>query len=111
MNRYYLASTACLVAVLVACVFQPLVLSGAEQTAAERQAALIAVLESPDAAGAEKAITCKHLARFGDGQAVPALAALLDDEQLAAWARIALEAIPDPAADAALRARAAGRGG
>jgi hypothetical protein len=39
--------------------------------------------------------------------AVPALAALLTDEQLAAWARIALEAIPDPAADQALREAAA----
>ncbi len=103
MNRYFFGNTACLMAVLVASVLPPLGLAGAEQSAAERQAAMIAVLESPDAPGAEKAITCKHLARFGDGQAVPALAALLGDEQLAAWARIALEAIPDPAADAALR--------
>ncbi|MGD9647010.1 MAG: HEAT repeat domain-containing protein, partial [Pirellulales bacterium] len=36
--------------------------------------------------------------------AVPELAKLLADEQLASWARIALEAIPDPAADEALRA-------
>ena len=33
---------------------------------------------------------------------MPELAKLLGDEQLASWSRIALEAIPDPAADAAL---------
>ncbi|PWU15923.1 MAG: hypothetical protein C5B50_14535 [Verrucomicrobia bacterium] len=51
----------------------------------------------------DKAIACKQLAICGTKNAVPALAALLDDGQLASWARIALEAIPDPAADAALR--------
>ena len=34
---------------------------------------------------------------------MPALAALLPDPELTSWARIALEAIPDSAADAALR--------
>jgi HEAT repeat protein len=34
---------------------------------------------------------------------VPALAPLLADDELASWARIALEAIPGPVADAALR--------
>ena len=67
------------------------------------QKELIAVLTSPDSPPADKAITCKQLMRIGDAEAVPALAALLTDEQLAAWARIALEAIPDPAADEALR--------
>ena len=37
------------------------------------------------------------------GAAVPALAPLLSDPELASWARITLEVIPDPAADAALR--------
>lgn len=63
---------------------------------------LIAVLKS-DAPPAEKAITCKRLAICGTRDAVPALAPLLADEHLASWARIALEAIPDPAADGALR--------
>jgi len=67
------------------------------------QARLIAVLQS-DAAPQERAITCKRLAICGTKDAVPALAALLPDEKLASWARIALEAIPDPAADEALRA-------
>ncbi|MCX8091551.1 MAG: HEAT repeat domain-containing protein [Verrucomicrobiae bacterium] len=57
---------------------------------------------------AEKALACKRLAIYGDASAVPALAALLDNEQLAAWARTALEAIPGRAADKALR-DAAGR--
>lgn len=75
--------------------------------AAEKQRELIAVLES-DAPPADKAITCKHLAVWGDKEAVPALAKLLPDEQLASWARIALEAIPGQEADTALR-EAAGR--
>jgi len=63
---------------------------------------LIAVLKS-DAPKAEKAITCKQLAICGTEQSVPVLAPLLADKELASWARIALEAIPGPAADAALR--------
>jgi HEAT repeat protein len=63
---------------------------------------LISVLQS-SAPQAEKAITCKKLAIYGAKDAVPALAPLLADPELNSWARIALEAIPDPAADAALR--------
>ncbi len=66
----------------------------------ERQ--LIAVLQS-NAPAAEKAITCKRLAIFGSKDAIPALAPLLTDKQLASWARIALEAIPGPQAGEALR--------
>src|SRR5205085_1938469 len=63
---------------------------------------LIGILRSgapPD----QKAITCKRLAVYGSEQAVPALAPLLEDPQLASWARIALEVIPGEAADNALR--------
>lgn len=67
-----------------------------------KQSDLIAVLRS-DAPQAEKAITCKRLAIYGGDEAVAALAPLLEDKELASWARIALEAIPGPAADAALR--------
>ena len=70
--------------------------------AAERQRVLIEVLQS-DAPLQDKAITCKKLAIYGDKEAVPALAALLSDERLASWARIALEAIPGSEADDALR--------
>ena len=75
--------------------------AGAGDDAAGRERRLLAVLQS-GAPAAEKAITCKRLALCGSGEAVPALAPLLADPQLASWARIALEAIPDPAADAAL---------
>lgn len=70
------------------------------------EAKLIEVLQS-DAPPQNKAIPCKQLAVWGTKAAVPALAALLSSSDLASWARIALEAIPDPAADAALRAAVA----
>lgn len=68
----------------------------------DRELKLISVLQS-DAPAAEKAITCKRLSVYGTQEAVPAIAPLLADEHLSSWARIALEAIPGPAADAALR--------
>ncbi len=67
-----------------------------------KESELVAVLQS-GAPAAEKAITCKRLAVYGSEAAVPALAPLLSDPQLSSWARIALEVIPGPAADAALR--------
>ncbi|MCE9608245.1 MAG: HEAT repeat domain-containing protein [Planctomycetia bacterium] len=63
---------------------------------------LIQLLRS-DAPAAAKAPACKLLAVYGSEGAVPELAKLLTDEQLASWARIALEAIPGSAADEALR--------
>jgi len=74
-----------------------------EQDPAQRRAELVATLMSDATPDAEKAITCKRLAIYGDHEAVPALAPLLADERLASWALIALEAIPGPEADAALR--------
>ena len=67
-----------------------------------KESALIALLQS-DAPKAEKAITCKQLAIIGTEQSVSVLVPLLTDEELASWARIALEAIPGPRADTALR--------
>ncbi len=90
------------------CVILIVVTASAGTIAQDRPAAdvkendLIAVLQS-DAAAGQKAFTCKQLAIYGTEQAVPALAPLLADKELASWARIALEAIPGPAADAALR--------
>lgn len=52
---------------------------------------------------AQKAMTCKWLAVYGNQDAVPALSPLLADPQLSSWARIALEVIPGRAADEALR--------
>jgi HEAT repeat protein len=62
---------------------------------------LLKVLQS-DAPKPDKAVACKLLAVYGGKEAVPAAAALLADPELASWARITLEAIPDPSADAAL---------
>ncbi len=63
---------------------------------------LIAVIKS-DAQQKEKADACRQLAVIGTKAAVPALAALLPDERLSHMARFALEPIPDPSVDAALR--------
>ncbi len=80
---------------------------GGDQPGGEREQKLIAVLKS-DAAPADKAMACKQLAVYGTKEAVATLSPLLSNEELASWARIALEAIPDAACDAALR-EAAGR--
>ncbi len=66
------------------------------------EAQLIAVLKS-DATQKEKADACRELARVATKQSVPALAALLGDEKLSHMARYALETIPDPSVDDALR--------
>ena len=73
-----------------------------QSSTAEKERELIRVLQS-NVPPAEKAIPCKQLAIYGTKDAVPALAPLLSDQQLASWARIALEAIPGPASDDALR--------
>ena len=65
-------------------------------------AELIALLKS-NAPKTEKVKAFKPLAVFGNKDAVPAIAPYLADEELSSWARIALEAIPDPACDEALR--------
>ncbi|HEY9175358.1 MAG TPA: HEAT repeat domain-containing protein [Verrucomicrobiae bacterium] len=86
-----------------ACVaFAAVALSAAAQsTSAEKARQALAALKT--GAPAEKALACKTLAVYGSAEAVPALAPLLADEQLASWARIALEVIPGAAADDALR--------
>lgn len=63
---------------------------------------LVAVLQSA-ASQKEKADACRQLAVIGTKDAVPALVALLGDEKLSHSARYALETIPDPAVDDALR--------
>jgi len=73
---------------------------GPQPSAKERE--FIAVLQS-DALPGDKAIACKRLAIVGSPAAVPVLAPLLSDEDLASWSRIALEAIPGSEADQVLR--------
>jgi HEAT repeat protein len=74
----------------------------AAKPAGEKESELIAVLKS-NASREEKAGACRKLALVGTRESVPALAALLGDEALGHMARYALEPIPDPAVDAALR--------
>jgi len=64
---------------------------------------LLAVLRS-DAPLFDKAKACQQLAVVGTKDAVPVLARLLSDETLAHYARFALEPIPNPTVDEALRA-------
>jgi HEAT repeat protein len=77
-------------------------LAAAAAPAIAQEAKLIAVLKS-DATQAEKAAACRQLARVAGKEAVPALASLLGDEKLSHMARYALETIPDPSVDDALR--------
>ncbi len=72
------------------------------QTSAEKVRNAISILKS-SAEPAQKAMTCKWLAVYGNQDAVPALSPLLADPELSSWARIALEVIPGRAADEALR--------
>lgn len=67
------------------------------------QAALLDVLKS-NASLEQKSIACHQLAWIGNRDAVPVLAGLLADEKLSHMARYALEQIPDPSVNEALRA-------
>ena len=75
----------------------------AQDLATSETASLVAVLTSPDASVFDKAKACRRLAIIGDESSVPALADLLPDEKLSAYARDALEVIPGAAPDVALR--------
>ena len=88
--------------VLLALTTTALVAADRPTSSAESARQSISVLQS-GAPAEEKALACKQLAIYGQADAVPALAALLADEQLASWSRIALEVIPGSAAGKALR--------
>jgi HEAT repeat protein len=78
--------------------------SNSKEIMALPPAELIAILQKADAGVFEKAKAFQRLATIGAKDAVPALVPLLSDEKLNVYARNALEAIPDPAVDEALRA-------
>ena len=67
-------------------------------------AALIRILTDASAPEFRKAKACQRIGELGAKEAVPALAALLGDGHLSAYARYGLEPIADPSADDALRA-------
>lgn len=79
-----------------------MLVTNARAADARSEAELLAVLRS-DAPPAERAMVCKLLAVQGSPAAVPELAKLLPDAELASWARIALEAIPGEESNRALR--------
>lgn len=89
-------------ALLTTLTFANVALADGPAASPEKEQELLAILKS-DAAPADKAITCKQLAIYGSGASVAELAKLLPVPELSSWARIALEAIPGPEADEALR--------
>ena len=74
----------------------------ASLTLGEEAAQHLATLQS-DADLHEKAVACIRLASIGGPDAVPVLAELLDDEQLAHYARFGLESNPDSSVDLTFR--------
>jgi HEAT repeat protein len=83
--------------------FSASLLSVSPACAQPGEAELLAILKS-DAPQQQKGEACIDLGHVGTRVAVAPLAALLGDEKLAHMARYALETIPDPAVDEALRA-------
>jgi HEAT repeat protein len=81
------------------------VLPAAARAAEPTEAALLEVLKS-DASLEAKSAACRQLARVATAQAVPVLAGLLGDEKLSHMARYALEQVPGPATEEALRSAA-----
>lgn len=77
-------------------------LAGCLSAPTAREAKPLAVIRS-DASLHDKAHACQELAVVGGRASVPALAALLQDERLADYARSGLEAIPHRSAGQALR--------
>jgi len=74
----------------------------ARPAAKSQESELLAVLKSSSSVK-DRADACMELARIGTKESIAPLAALLGDEQLAHMARYALQPIPDPAVDDALR--------
>jgi HEAT repeat protein len=76
---------------------------GNEPMRAALEARLVLVLSGTAPNGA-KDYACRMLSLIGTAKSVPALATLLPDREMSGLARYALERIPDPAVDRALRA-------
>jgi hypothetical protein len=85
------------------CIFEFCAYALAEEAKAPTATESIAVLQDAGASVFDKAKACQRLAIVGGDDAIPALVAQLADEQLNVYARSALEAMADPAADQSLR--------
>src|ERR1700722_6115549 len=70
-------------------------MEGGRAPSPKKEKDLIAVLHS-DAPKVKKADACKDLAVYGSKAAVPELAKLLTEEQLASWAGVPLVGVPGP---------------
>jgi HEAT repeat protein len=101
-TRRFASSVVFLLAAVTTASAGPWFMEGGRTPSPKKEADLIAVLHS-NSPKAKKADACKDLAVYGSSAAVPELGRLLADEQLGSWARIALEVIPGPEADEALR--------
>ena len=77
--------------------------SNSKEIMAKKPAELIEILKDSNSTQFEKAKACQRLALVGTKDAIPALVALLPDEKMNLYARTALENIPGPEVDAALR--------
>jgi HEAT repeat protein len=86
---------------LAACVLMPQLQFAAPAAATNEEQQLIGILQS-NQSPTEKDAACARLKRIGTAQSIPALAALLNDEQLSHSARYALESMPYPKAGQAL---------
>jgi len=64
---------------------------------------LLTVLQSPEATFAARQFVCRMLRRIGTNRSVPALAELLEDEQLSHMARYALQRMPSREVDSVFR--------
>ncbi len=80
-----------------------LLLACAPLSSAQEQTEQLEALKNPDATLAQRQDACRKLALIGTAESVPALALLLGDPELSHMVRYALEPIPDPSVDAALR--------
>ena len=85
---------------LLACLMMPA--TGLHAAPPPSEAELLEILKS-NAPVEKKCAACRELKTAGTEKSIPALAALLTDEAISHCARIALESMPYPAADIALR--------
>jgi HEAT repeat protein len=77
--------------------------SGDKSELVKIEKSLLSVLGLPDATQAGKDYICRELSLIGTEQSVPVLAKMLTDEKYSDMARYALERIPGPDVDTALR--------
>jgi HEAT repeat protein len=76
---------------------------GNKDEMAKQEKSLLGLLDSPDTTRAGKDFVCRQLSIIGSEQSVPVLAKMLTNDEYSDMARYALERIPGPAVDAALR--------